>query len=210
MEQIKNPKASLEFTQLLMTKFCHDITGPIGAINNGVELMEDDASMRDVAMELITDSATQAMNRLQYYRFAYGILKSDGYAEMAESKTAITDFFKALKIEVVYVGDDIAYTTYQCRILYNLCLIAASALIRGGTLTVTTHAHHDELSSLNVKAEGQTIKLDALIEDAIKGQGVPDKKSVQAHYTIMLAHEAGSLSYTLDDASLELIYKAAS
>lgn len=202
-----SPTLSLEFTQLLITKFCHDITGPIGAINNGVELMEDDDSMRDVAMELITDSANQAMNRLKYYRFAYGILKTDGYADTAESKTAISDFFKAFKIEIIFDGDDAAYSTYQCRILYNLCLIASSALIRGGSITITPTLHNDTLTSLNIYATGQMVRLDALIEDAIKGQGEPDKKSVQAHYALMLVHQSGELSHAIDDDSFTINYK---
>src|SRR6516162_1014223 len=65
---------------LLTARLCHELNGPIAAINNGVERRaEDDADpgflfgrgcMRDAA-SLVSDSARRAGSRLQFYRFAY-------------------------------------------------------------------------------------------------------------------------------------------
>src|SRR5215813_6347624 len=67
--------------ELLTARLCHELSAPIAAINNGVELltgedMDPEASpetsfMRDAAA-LIGDSARRARSRLQFYRFAYG------------------------------------------------------------------------------------------------------------------------------------------
>src|SRR5216110_1702747 len=58
---------------LLAARLCHDLIGPVSAIGNGVELLQDDDPefVRD-AVTLIGDSARKAVRRLQFYRFAYG------------------------------------------------------------------------------------------------------------------------------------------
>lgn len=59
--------------ELLASRICHDLISPVGAINNGVEFMQDmgpDAG--DDALELISYSASQAAAKLQAFRIAYG------------------------------------------------------------------------------------------------------------------------------------------
>src|SRR5580658_5829839 len=63
----------LRVLELLSARLCHELVSPVGAINNGVELLaeEDPDFVRD-AIELIGQSARTASRRLQFYRFAYG------------------------------------------------------------------------------------------------------------------------------------------
>ena len=53
---------SLDLAALLCSRVCHDVISPVGAIVNGLEVLEDDsdASMRDFALDLIQKSARQA------------------------------------------------------------------------------------------------------------------------------------------------------
>src|SRR5262245_66554930 len=59
---------------LLCSRLCHDLVGPVGAIGNGLEVLadEDDAEMRRQAIELLTFSAEEASRRLKFYRLAFG------------------------------------------------------------------------------------------------------------------------------------------
>src|SRR5450432_3389347 len=64
---------------LLSARLCHELISPVGAIANGVELLgEDDPDFVQEATALIAESAKKAGQRLQFYRFAYGALSSDG------------------------------------------------------------------------------------------------------------------------------------
>jgi len=65
---------------LLCSKVCHDIISPVGAITNGLELMDEDidGSMRDMAMDLVRRSATQASAKLKFARIAFGAAGSAG------------------------------------------------------------------------------------------------------------------------------------
>ncbi len=64
----------MRVAELLASRLCHDLVGPIGAVNNGMELLEDeDLGMSDDAIQLSASSARQAANILQFYRLAYGM-----------------------------------------------------------------------------------------------------------------------------------------
>src|SRR5262245_12475392 len=65
---------ALDLAALLCSRVCHDVISPVGAIVNGLEVLEDekDASMREFALNLISKSARQASARLQFARLAFG------------------------------------------------------------------------------------------------------------------------------------------
>src|SRR3954463_3035806 len=71
---------SLDLAALLCSRVCHDVISPVGAIVNGLEVLEDDddPSMRKVAIELIKRSAHSASSRLQFCRLAFGAAGSAG------------------------------------------------------------------------------------------------------------------------------------
>src|SRR5476649_361754 len=89
----------LRMAELLCTRLCHDLTGPIGAVNNGAEfLSEEGFNLQGQAVELITSSAASAVARLQFYRFAYGRVKDQGEASLADSQRLGSDFFTGGKV----------------------------------------------------------------------------------------------------------------
>jgi hypothetical protein len=76
----EGPLIEMRILELLITRLCHELSGPVAAINNGIELLDEDLEagtppgpgfVRD-AVALVSDSAHRARNRLQFYRFAYG------------------------------------------------------------------------------------------------------------------------------------------
>src|SRR5215831_2548722 len=72
----------LDLAALLCSRVCHDIVSPVGAIINGLEVLEEekDAEMRGFALDLIKRSAEQASARLQFCRLAFGAAGSAGAA----------------------------------------------------------------------------------------------------------------------------------
>ena len=74
--------APMDLAALLCSRVCHDVISPVGAIVNGLEVLEDekDPEMREVAIELIKKSAASASARLQFCRLAFGAAGSMGAA----------------------------------------------------------------------------------------------------------------------------------
>lgn len=198
----------LNFSQLLMTKFCHDITGPIGAINNGVECINEDASMREAGMALIADSAQQAIARIQFYRFTYGILKGESTVDISEKRAQARAFFGESKLTLHWPDQHHEMSQKQCQILCNMLVVASSALIRGGEIHVAFTPYNTQMG-LEVRATGTHVRLDDKIYHALTdSQHNPDNKSVQACYTRMLVDSDAGASLTLhiDEHSCTLIY----
>src|SRR5436189_5036558 len=71
---------ALDLAALLCSRVCHDLISPVGAIVNGLEVLDDNpkAEDRDFALDLIRKSAKTASARLQFCRLAFGAAGSAG------------------------------------------------------------------------------------------------------------------------------------
>mgnify|MGYP003420189372 CR=1 FL=1 len=88
----------VEFASLLCSRLCHDLLSPVGALNNGIELLADetDPEMRARCLELLADSARASANKLKFFRLAFGAAGGFGdLVDSREAKTAIEGLFSA-------------------------------------------------------------------------------------------------------------------
>ncbi|MBO6825247.1 MAG: hypothetical protein JJ879_03530 [Sneathiella sp.] len=133
----------LKLAALMSSKLCHDIIGPVGAVNNGIELLQDEGSadMRDQAIELVSQSAGEAAARLQFYRLAYGLAGGMGSeVSVRDARTLCRGFIKYGKVELNWpdeVGGAENLSKDAIKIICNLISIAVGALPRGGNVDVT-------------------------------------------------------------------------
>ena len=113
---------------LLCARLCHELIGPITAINNGTELLADeDRDFADDAVELIGIGARQAADRLLFYRFAYGF--SGGAAIGTQPRDLAARLFGGSRISCEY-GESAAVLPLEWqRLACNLLLVAADALL---------------------------------------------------------------------------------
>ena len=66
------PEKTLRAAELMASRLCHDLVGPLGAVRNGLELAADDPEMAEEAMDLTNDSLTKLSATAQLFRMAYG------------------------------------------------------------------------------------------------------------------------------------------
>lgn len=168
-----------EFASLLCSRLCHDLLSPVGALNNGIELLADetDPEMRARCMELLAESAQATANRLKFYRLAFGA--AGGYGELVdtrEARAAIEGLYAAAgKVKLGWMVEASALPKTSLKILLNLALIAGDALVRGGQLDIGA-----EGGELVIRAEGPRIALDAELRNALLGEADPDFLSPRA------------------------------
>src|ERR1700675_4974685 len=94
----------LDFAALLVSRVCHDLVSPVGAVVNGLEVLEDetDIGMRADALRLVAASAEQAAARLQFARIAFGAAGSAGAElDLREVGRMVCGLLQGSKIEVV-------------------------------------------------------------------------------------------------------------
>lgn len=206
----------LKLAELLCTRLCHDLTGPIGAIANGAEfLSEEGFDLQGQAIELINSSAGQAVSRLQFYRKAYGRINDDGEANLAEQKKVTQDFFSEGKIildwpDIHTDASGVSMSYKMGRLLLNMVIIATGTLLRGGTLAIRLAAD-DVAKEIRVTANGAAVRWDKEIEDALAGRTRLESltpKTVQADLTRWLAKELGAeLEWNISEASFDLLVR---
>ncbi|MEY4501908.1 MAG: hypothetical protein RIS52_1798 [Pseudomonadota bacterium] len=164
---------AVSFASLLCSRLCHDLLSPVGALNNGLELLadENDAEMRDRVLELLSDSAKASANKLKFFRLAFGAAGGfDDLIDAREAKTAIEGLFSANKrIELGWMVNEPSLSKPAIKVLLNLALIAGDALVRGGRLDVGAEERGDR-TEIVVRAEGDRLVLDPELRTALVGQ----------------------------------------
>ena len=131
--------SEIEFAALLVSRVCHDLVGPLGAVVNGMEVLEDerDADMRADAIRLVTSSAEQALARIQFMRIAFGAAGSAGAElDLAEIGRLVTGLLAGGKTSLAWETGAVYWPKDWAKLLMNATLLAADCLPRGGTVTV--------------------------------------------------------------------------
>lgn len=201
-------KLDIDILQLMASKICHDLISPIGAVNNGIEFMEEmGPDAFEDATQLIGFSATQASAKLQAYRMAYASGGADSHIKPEDVKAAI-DMMVAGDGKVTQdwepdaqfaVPDDhyerpAAYS----KILICALLLALDCLPKGGNLNVTCEG----LDTV-VTAKGENAAFREQIERALAldlDNSVLDPKHMHAILTGLMVQR---YEYTMTTESEE-------
>jgi histidine phosphotransferase ChpT len=182
-----------DLAALLCSRVCHDIISPVGAINNGLELLEEGGSDED-AMRLIKASAANASARLQFARISFGAAGSAGMMiDTGDAESVATAFFKNEKPDLEWRGARWLLPKNKVKLLLNLLLIANGCIPRGGRIGVELSGT-DAAPVLTLTAAGPMLRVPPKFLE-LHGGGRPeepiDAHSVQPYYTLLLAREAG-------------------
>ena len=201
---------AIDLASLLCSRLCHDLLSPVGALNNGLELMADeqDPEMRERCLELLSESAKASANKLKFFRLAFGAGGGFGdQIDTREARAALEGLFGADKrVELGWMVEDDQLSKGAVKLLLNLALIAGDALVRGGRLDVGAEHGGDGLE-LVIRAEGPRILLDPVLRETILKGGANDTVEPRAAGA-WLAHELaaqGGSAIRLSDPADEVL-----
>ena len=165
--------APVDFASLLCSRLCHDLLSPVGALNNGLELLADetDPEMRARCVELLTESARVSANKLKFFRLAFGAAGGFGDSvDAREAKAAIDGLFgHDGRIQIGWMIEEATLSKTAIKVLLNLVLIAGDALVRGGRLDIGAELSGPR-TEIAVRAEGPRLVLDPEMRTALTGQ----------------------------------------
>ncbi len=204
----------LQFAALLCSKICHDLISPVSALNNGIEVLndDDDPEMREHALSLIEMSGKQASIKLQFARLAFGASTLAGDMIHLDEVREITEaLIGGKKIKVLFEGADRAVEKAAAKILMNLAIISADTIPRGGTLLFDCSPKKNgpgEKTIFRVRSDGDRARFSDEIKQALYGEASLqnlDARSIQPFLTSILIKSTGyHLRHTLDpDKSVE-------
>jgi histidine phosphotransferase ChpT len=185
--------SATDLAALLCSRVCHDIISPVGAINNGLELLDEGGADED-AMRLIRASARNASARLQFARIAFGAAGSAGMQiDTGDAEAVAAAFIDNEKPELSWSGKRAYLPKNKVKLLLNLLLIANAAIPRGGKLTVTIE-DADTQPKFTLTASGPMVRVPPKFLELHSGKKPEepiDAHAVQPYYTLLLARETG-------------------
>ena len=189
--------------ELVASRICHDLVSPVGAINNGVELMQElGADAGDEAVSLIATSAQQASIRLKCFRLAYGAAGTDKNIGIREVKEVFVDWLKAGHIQVEFEQNlEVKFSMPPkgfCKCILNMMIFAEECNRGEGKIFVSALEGN---KGIKIIATGKQVGFRDGAEAALKGETSPedlDPRSVHgyllskfaAHFGFQLTHQA--------------------
>ena len=210
--------SDLELAALISSKICHDVIGPVGAIYNAIEILDEDnnAEAKTYAMNVIRDVSGQASARLQFCRFAFGAAGSAGsLIDLGMAEQITRGFIGQGKHKLVWQGVPGHMTKDRVKLLLNLIASAVTALPRGGEIEASIVGALDN-PAFRIVCRGTATKDGAAtarppqyLAEFINGSGQPplDALTIQAYYTWRLAGTAG-MQLAIDKAGTDIVLSA--
>lgn len=186
----------VDLASLLCSRLCHDLMSPVGALNNGLELLADeqDSEMREKCLELLGESARASANKLKFFRLAFGA--AGGFGESIDTRDANLAlaglFGPERRIELGWMVADSKLPKGAVKLLLNLALIAGDALVRGGRLDVGAESRDGEIEMV-IRGEGPRILLDPTFRETLIGKAseVVEPRAAGAFLAHSLIEQAG-------------------
>jgi histidine phosphotransferase ChpT len=196
----------LDLAALLCSRVCHDLISPVGAIINGLEVMEEDKDeeTKAFALDLIKRSAGQASAKLQFCRLAFGAAGSAGaQIELGDAEKAVRGLFEDGKTVIMWQLPRELVSKNRAKLLLNMLLVGAGAIPRGGALNVEAVN-----GGYRVTASGQNARLAPAVADLLAGSPAQavDAHTIQPLYAGILARDCGlTVSATREGDAVALV-----
>jgi histidine phosphotransferase ChpT len=200
--------SAMDLAALLCSKVCHDIISPVGAIANGLELLDEgqDKETSEIAMDLIRSSARNASAKLQFARIAFGAAGSAGAdIDTGDAQAVCQGYFDTEKKTSLEWRSERAYMPKnKVKLMLNMALCSLSAIPRGGeVLAVIDSPNLDP--KLTVTATGKNARVPPVLLALLNGtyDEQLDAHAIQPLYLLKLAEAAGmAFTATIDGESV--------
>jgi histidine phosphotransferase ChpT len=198
-----------DLSALVSARLCHDLVSPLGAIGNGIELMQMTGAGRSNAeFALISDSLDNALGKLRFLRVAFGPADAAARQSIEEAGAVSAAAFQG-RFAVTWITEAADMPRPIAKAIYLALLCLEKSLPLGGTVEV--HAGED---SAGLTVEGRrTAAPPELWAHVLEGRPLPPVGSDAVQFVLLRAclKEAGGrieASFGETGASLRLAVPA--
>jgi histidine phosphotransferase ChpT len=207
---VKLAVSPLDLAALLCSRVCHDVISPVGAIVNGLEVLEDEDApdMREVALDLIAKSARQASARLQFTRLAFGAAGSAGATiDLSDADQVVRGMMEDSRTKIEWTLPREFQPKNRVKLLLNLVLLAGTTIPRGGVIKVDPAPGGVEKGFV-ITTNGVSARIPQTVPALIAG-GIPDggldAHAIQPYYAGLLARDCGiCVDFAIDGETVTL------
>jgi histidine phosphotransferase ChpT len=201
----------LDLAALLCSRVCHDLISPVGAVVNGMEVLEEttDESTKVFALDLIKKSANTASARLQFCRLAFGAAGSAGAEiDLGDAESVARGFIEDDKVTLAWQLTRAYVPKNQVKLLLNMLVLAAAIIPRGGTITVEPAG--EGVVGFRITAAGANPRVSQAVPGLVAGnpEEPVNAHGIQPFYTGLLARTCG-WTVTIDQQQPDRVILAA-
>lgn len=190
-----------DLAAMLCSRVCHDLINPVGAINNGLQSLEDpaQADMAELARQMVSNAAKQALARLEYARLAFGASSTAGTEfDTRECEKVARILFEIEKAELDWTFTPVFLPKNKAKLMMNMLLIAIAAVPRGGVIKVdlngATGRENIVITAISDPEKKQRTFLPQGVVELLAGTpegGTVEARNIQPFYTGLLARMSG-------------------
>jgi histidine phosphotransferase ChpT len=189
------PLPALDLAALLCSRVCHDLISPVGAVVNGLEVLDEakDEANKTFALDLIKKSAGTASAKLQFCRIAFGAGGSaDAQIDLGDAEKIARGFLEDDKTKIAWNLPRALLPKNRVKLLLNMLLIAQQTIPRGGQLTVDAIGSGESMG-FKVSAAGANAKVPPAVASLLAGEAGEglDAHRIQPFYAGLLARDCG-------------------
>ncbi len=202
MDQIVFSPNSQNLSALVASRLCHDLGNPLGAVSNGVELLQMSGMANSPEMALIADALRDTEARLRFFRIAYGAARPDQHISGREARNILSQMYGAGRLTVDWLlkGD---LPRHHVKSAFLMIACAEAALPMGGHITIAK----PERGTLTVGADGPRIlrDLSGLAWLGGASHSTPSPREVQFLILLKEAADIGAeISLSLSDTRVQI------
>ena len=186
----------MDLAALLCSRVCHDVISPVGAIANGLELLDEDTDeeTKSIAMDLIKSSSKNASAKLQFARIAFGAAGSAGAdIDTGDAESVAHAYFESeRKTDLEWHGERALMPKNKVKMLLNLIMVSLGAIPRGGVVK-SEIIDPNGTPSFKITCTGKKARVPPLFLDLLNGtfEENLDAHAIQPLYTLQLAEQSG-------------------
>lgn len=196
-----------DLSQLLGSRLCHDLVSPLGAIGNGLELLEMSPEFPGIdaspELRLIAESVSAARGRIQIFRVAFGL--AQGEQRMSRGGLAqLLDGFSSHGKLAVTLDAEGDFSRAETRMLMLAMMCLETAMPWGGKVTVL----HGP-AGWRLVAEASRTKADPALWAWLGGAAPRSPQPSEVHFPLLaeaLAQAGRTARWEVDGTGAEILF----
>ncbi len=170
---------------MVAARICHDLVSPLGAIGNGIELMELSGQSGGAELDLVAESTRNANAKLRFFRIAFGTVTPEQLISQAEIRSILDSLGRFQKHKVIWQcsGDP---TRRQVKLVFLLLMCLETTLPWGGEIEIAVWPEGARLI-----ARSERLKIDDNLWQPFEtGAELTELSSARVQFALALAEIA--------------------
>ncbi len=171
--------SQVNLSALIGSRICHDLISPIGAINNGLELLDMSGGQSGPEMELIQESVGNASARIRYFRVAFGAA-GDQTMGRSEITSILADVMHGARLDVAWGPMDAQPRSFV-RLAFLALLCVEAAMPYGGRIEIS-----QQTGNWLLHGRAEKLNIDEPLWDVLYTKTVPaDLRPAQVQFALL-------------------------